>query len=87
MPITCGSLEPDRPLADAQRRARCGQPLPQIGSSRFVDPADRNEPLRRALAALALDDLDCREPANPAGEPRDLPVEAERRVDEAGGAE
>ena len=75
-------IEPDHPLAEFERCARAGQPLPLdsllLAQPRF-DPLDGNQ-----FAAVGADPLDQREPQQPPRQPRDLAVMAERRIDEPG---
>ncbi len=80
-------VEADRPLAQHQRRARRGQPRPvrRHRPRRTALRSPRPAPVR--ARAVAVDQFDRGEPVEPARQPRDLAVMAERGIDEAGRAE
>ena len=89
MPIDLRLVEPDRPLAERQRRARARSSRAQCRRSprRAAPRSPRPAPARSRPPPPSTDQLDRGEPAQPAGQPRDLAVMAERRIDEGGGAE
>ena len=83
-------VEADGALAELQRRARRGQRGPLRGHvivEAVFDALDRHQLGRGSAMAIDRDQLDGGEPVQPAGEPRDLAVMAEGRIDEAGRAE
>ena len=81
-------IEADGSLAELQRRPRAGQRLPLRGHvvvEAALEAFDRHQ-LGRPAVPFDRDQLDRGEPVEPAGEPRDLAVMTERRIDEGGRA-
>jgi len=79
-------IEPDHPLAEPERRARRREVRPGVPRTLTQRIQPRLETFdRHKLHAVVADDLDSREPQQPTGQPRDLAVMPERRIDEAGG--
>ena len=81
---------PNGAVAQLQRCARCGDRVPLRGKvvvEAALDAFYREKFGRDPPLSVNADQLDSREPVQPARKPRDLFVMAERRIDKTGGPE